>query len=108
MQHTLEAVINANQINSIPFESDKEAEIASQALLENWGVGTQRVASNRSLTSNMINITTNGILYSDIFNTKEKALTAQALMLKNWGIQSKLEPYDSEPKDDGYDFDKYN
>lgn len=107
MQHTLQVAIKTNQINSIPFNSDKEAEIAGQALLDNWGLGVQHVASNRSLTSDIADITTDGILYSDIFDTKDKALTAQAIMLKNWGLESKIEPYDSEPKDDGYDLDRY-
>jgi hypothetical protein len=46
-------------------------------------------------------------LSSDIFSTKEEAVIAQDVMLKNWGIESKIAAYDSEPADDGYDYDKY-
>lgn len=46
-------------------------------------------------------------LHSDIFDSKEKAEDAQKSMLENWGIESEIKPYDSEPADDGYDYDRY-
>jgi hypothetical protein len=47
------------------------------------------------------------VFFSDIFSTKAEAVIAQDVMLKNWGFKSELETYDSEPYDDGYDYDKY-
>ena len=46
-------------------------------------------------------------LNSDIFDSTEDAEAAQTAMLENWGIKSEIKPYDSEPADDGYDFDRY-
>ena len=55
----------------------------------------------------LLAIINNEEITSQIFDSKEEALDAQKDMLDNWGIESELEDYESEPSDDGYDFDKY-
>ena len=107
MQHTLQVAIASNNITSTPFDSDELAEIATQNLLENWGLNVMHMSSNRSLVTTTNSAKEDGILYSDIFDTKEKALVAQKIMLTDWGLVTEIKPYDSEPIDDGYDMDKY-
>ena len=55
----------------------------------------------------LLAIINNEEITSQIFDSKEEALDAQKDMLDNWGIESELEDYESEPYDDGYDMDKY-
>ena len=61
------------------------------------------------MTDYVLRATMKGVkpFHSDIIKSKEEAIAAQKSMLDVWGIPSEIQVYDSEPKDDGYDLDKY-
>jgi hypothetical protein len=107
MQHTLTAPIILPVITSLAFDNIGQLLIAQKDLLNHWNINSTITEDNR-LTADLTDALENSNLYSDIFDSKEKGEFAKNSMLTYWGIDSKLEPYDSEPKDDGYDLDKYH
>jgi hypothetical protein len=105
MLYTLKTIIKTSHITSIPFSSDKDAGVASDHMLENWGVGIESRLSDGSLVVNMRHNTHKNVFTSETFTTEEAVLSAQSVMLKDWGIQTEMSCENEEETEDFLNFD---
>ncbi len=93
MSFKLLTIIKERTITSIPMTTDKDAQIASEALFEHWGLGVKHSVSNRTLVSSVAHYKDErNVLESEVFPSEVEAQAARDIMLKYWNISSEITP----------------
>ena len=107
MKHILNTIVKTKNITSVAFTTDKDAQIAKTQLFDNWGLGAKLIVEDNSLIASLRHFTDNGVLSSEVFDSREEADVAQALMLKDWNIQTEVHLHEPEPVDQLLNFEEY-